>query len=82
MRKEESMGQNKLGLLTVIGGLVKYVGMCTLTGFSLAVSGLTGWMLYKSLQRWRATRASDQVRRPADQALQQTIFRKEDADEN
>ncbi len=39
------MDQNKLGLLTVIGGLVKYAGICTLTGFSLAASGLTCWML-------------------------------------
>ena len=68
------MDQDKLGLLTVIGGLFKYAGMCTLTGFSLAVGGLTGWMLYKSLQRRRATKGSDRVRRPADQELQQRIY--------
>jgi hypothetical protein len=72
------MDQNKLGLLVVIGGLVKYAGMCTLTGFSLAVGGLTGWMLYKSLQRWQAAKGPDQVRRPTDQALQQQIYRKEE----
>jgi hypothetical protein len=38
------MDQNKLGLLAVIGGLVKYAGICILTGFSLATGGLTGWM--------------------------------------
>ena len=72
------MDQNKLGLLTVIGGLVKYAGMSTLTGFSLAAGGLTGWMLYKSLQSWRETKGSDQVRRSADQALQERISRKEE----
>ena len=72
------MDQNKLGLLTLIGGLVKYASICTLTGFSLAVGGLTGWMLYKSLQRWQAAKGSDQVRRAADQALQQQIYRKEE----
>ena len=72
------MDQNKLGLLTVIGGLLKYAGMCTLTGFSLAPGGLTCWMLYKTLQSWRATEGSDQVRRFADQTLQQTIYRKEE----
>jgi hypothetical protein len=78
LRNEDSMDQNKLGLLTVIGGLVKYAGMCTLTGFSLAAGGLTGWMLYKSLQRWRATKGSDQVGRPDDQEMQQKIYRKEE----
>jgi hypothetical protein len=72
------MDQNKLGLLAVIGGLVKYAGICILTGFSLATGGLTGWILYKSLQRWRATKGSNQVRRPADQSLQQRINRKEE----
>ena len=72
------MDQNNLGLLTVIGGLVKYAGICRLTGFSLAAGGLTAWMLYKSLQSWRASRESDQVERPADQALQQQICRKEE----
>jgi hypothetical protein len=72
------MDQNKLGLLTVIGGLLKHTGVCSLTGFSLAAGGLTCWMLYKSLQRWRATKGSDQVRRPADQTLQQGIYRKEE----
>ena len=72
------MDQKKLGLLTVIGGLVKYAGICSLTGFSLAAGWLTGWMLYKSLQRWRATKGSDQVRKPADQRLQQRICRKEE----
>jgi len=72
------MGQNKLGLLTVIGGLVKHAGICSLTGFSLAAGGLTGWMLYKSLQRWRATKGPDPVRGLADQALQQRIYRKEE----
>jgi hypothetical protein len=72
------MNQNKLGLLTSIGGLVKYAGICSLTGFSLAAGVLTGWMLYKSLQRWRATERSDQVGRPAGQALQQGIYRKEE----
>jgi hypothetical protein len=72
------MDQNKLGLLTVIGGLVKYAGICSLTGLSLAVGGLTGWMVYKSLQSCRATKGSDQVRRPADQALQQRTHRKEE----
>ena len=72
------MDQNKLGLLTVIGGLVKYAGICTLTGFSLAIGGLTGWMLYKSLQSWQAAKGSEQVRRPAYQALQQQIYRKEE----
>ena len=72
------MDQNKLGLLTVIGGLVKYVGICSLTGFSLAAGWLTKWMLYKSLQRWLATKGSDQVRRPADQTLKQRIYRKEE----
>ena len=72
------MDQNKLGLLTVIGGLVKYAGMCTLTGFSLAAGGLTAWMFYKSLQKSRVTKASDQVRKPAHQALQQTTYRKEE----
>ena len=72
------MDQNKLGLLAVIGGLVKYAGICSLTGFSLAVGGLTGWMLYQSLQRWRETKVSDQVKRPADQALQERISRKEE----
>ena len=62
------MDQNKLGLLTVIGGLFKYAGICS----------LTGWMLYKSLQRWRATKGPDQVRGLADQALQQRIYRKEE----
>ena len=72
------MDQNKLGLLTVIGGLFKYAGICSLTGFSLAAGGLTGWMLYQSLQRWRATKKSDQVRRSADQALLQRNYRKEE----
>ena len=72
------MDQNKLGLLTVIGGLLKYAGICTLTGFSLAAGGLTGWMLYQSLQRWRAVKGPDQVRRLADQALPQQIYRKEE----
>ena len=72
------MDQNKLGLLTVIGGLLKYAGICSLTGFSLAAGGLTAWMLYQSLQRWQAAKRSDQVRRPADQALQQQIYRKEE----
>jgi hypothetical protein len=72
------MDQNRLGLLAVIGGLVKYAGMCTLTGFSLAAGGLTCWLLYKSLQNCRATKGSDQVRRPAGQALQQQIHRKEE----
>ena len=72
------MDQNKLGLLTVIGGLLKYAGICSLTGFSLAAGGLTGWMLYKSLQRCRSATGSNQVRRPADQALQQAIYRKEE----
>ena len=63
------MDQNKLGLLTVIGGHVKYAGMCSLTGLSLAAGGLTAWMLYKSLQRWQATQGPDQVGRPAGQAL-------------
>jgi hypothetical protein len=72
------MDQSKLGLLTVIGGLVKYAGICILTGFSLAAGGLTGWMLYKSLQRWRETKGSDQVRRPADQSLQRRTYRKEE----
>ena len=72
------MDQNKLGLLTVIGGLLKYAGICSLTGFSLAAGGLSAWVLYKSLQRWRATKGSDQVGRPAGQALRQTIFRKEE----
>jgi hypothetical protein len=72
------MDQNKLGLLTIIGGLVKYAGMCTLTGFSLVAGGLSAWMLYKSLLRWRATKGSDQVRRPTDQLLQQRIYRKEE----
>ena len=71
------MDQNKLGLLTVIGGLVKYVGICSLTGFSLAIGGLGGWMLYKSLQNYQTTKGSDQLRRPADQVLQQTTYRKE-----
>jgi hypothetical protein len=71
------MDQNKLGLLTVIGGLLKYADICSLTGFSLAAGGLTAWMLYRSLQRWRATKGSDQVRSPADQTLQQRIYRKE-----
>jgi hypothetical protein len=61
------MDQNKLGLLTVIGGLVKYAGICSLTGFSLAAGGLTAWMFYKSLQRRRVTKRSDQVSKPADQ---------------
>ena len=72
------MDQNKLGLLTVIGGLVKYAGMCSLTGFSLTVGGLTAWMVYQSLQRWQAVKGPDQVRRLADQALQQQIYRKEE----
>ena len=72
------MDQNKLGLLAVIGGLLKYVSICSLTGFSLAAGGLTGWMLYKSLQRWQAIKGSDQVRKPADEALQQRIYRKEE----
>jgi hypothetical protein len=72
------MDQNKLGLLTLIGGLLKYAGICSLTGFSLAAGGLTCWMLYKSLQRWRATKGSDQIRRPSDQALQQRTYRKEE----
>ena len=72
------MDQNKLGLLAVIGGLVRHAGICSLTGFSLAAGGLSAWMLYKSLQRRRATKGSDQVRRAADQALQQTIYRKEE----
>ena len=72
------MDQNKLGLLTVIGGLLKYAGICSLTGFSLAAGGLTAWMLYQSLQRWRAVKGPDQVRRLADQALQQQIDRKEE----
>ena len=72
------MDQNRLGLLTVIGGLFKYAGMCTLTGFSLAAGGLTAWMLYKSFQKWRVTKGSDQVRRPAAQTLQQRIYRKEE----
>ena len=70
------MDQNKLGLLTLIGGLVKYAGICSLTGFSLAAGGLTAWMFYKSLQRWQAAKGSDQVRGPADQTLQQRIYRK------
>ena len=57
---------------------MKYAGICTLAGFSLAAGGLTAWMLYKSLQKSRVTKASDQVRRPADQALQQRIYRKEE----
>ena len=57
------MDQNKLGLLTVIGGLVKYAGICSLTGFSLAAGGLTAWMLYKSLQRWRATTATKNLKK-------------------
>ena len=72
------MDQNKLGLLAVIGGLVKYAGICTLTGFSLAAGGLTCWMLFQSLQRWLETKGSDQVRRPTGQALQQRIYRKEE----
>ena len=72
------MDQNILGLLTVIGGLVKYAGMCILTGFSLAAGGLTGWMLYKSLLRRRVTKGSDQVSKPADQEMQQRIYRKEE----
>ena len=72
------MDQNKLGLLTVIGGLVKYAGICTLTGFSLAAGGLTCWLLYKNLQNCRATKGSDQVRRPDDQSLQKQIYRKEE----
>ena len=55
------MDQNRLGLLTVIGGLVKYACIWSLTGFRLAAGGLTSWVLYKSLQRYRATKASDQV---------------------
>ena len=70
------MDQNKLGLLTVIGGHVKYAGMCSLTGLSLVAGGLTAWMLYKSLQRWKATQGPDQVGRPAGKALQQTNYRK------
>jgi hypothetical protein len=72
------MDQNKLGLLTVIGGLLKYAGICCLTGFSLVAGGLTAWMFDKSLQSWQATTGSDQVRRPAGQALQQQIYRKEE----
>ena len=72
------MEQNKLGLLTVIGGLVKYAGICSLTGFSLAAGGLSAWMLYKSLQRCRTTKGSDQVGRATGQALQQTNYRKEE----
>ena len=72
------MDQNKLALLTVIGGLLKYAGMCSLTGFSLAAGGLTGWMLYKSLLSWQATRGPDQVTRHADHALEQRIYRKEE----
>ena len=72
------MDQNKIGLLTVIGGLLKYAGMCTLTGFSLVVGGLTAWMFCKSLQKSRVTKASDQVRKPADQELQQRTYRKEE----
>ena len=72
------MDQNKLGLLTVIGGLVKYAGICSLTGFSLAAGGLSAWILYKSLQMWRRTKGSDQVRRAADQPLQQRIYGKEE----
>ena len=72
------MDQNKLGLLAVIGGLLKYVSICSLTGFSLAAGGLTAWMFYKSLQRRRVTKRSDQVSKPADQALQQGIYRKEE----
>ena len=72
------MDQNKLGLLTVIGGLLKYAGMCCLTGFSLVAGGLTAWILYKSLQSWRATSGSDRVRRPADQTLPQRTYRKEE----
>ena len=72
------MDQNKLGMLTVIGGLVKYAGICSLTGFSLAAGGLTSWVLYKSLQRWLTTKGCDQVRRPVDQALQQRTYRKEE----
>jgi hypothetical protein len=45
------MDQNKLGLLTVIGGLLKHTGVCSLTGFSLAAGGLTCWMLYKTIER-------------------------------